>query len=421
MPEDLTQLTILLTGPQGTPYAAGVWKLHLKIPHDYPKSPPKASFRTKIWHPNVEESTGSICVDTLKRDWSSKLTLRDILIVGFVICAEASGNLTLSQTVSCLLIHPNPDSALNSAAGHLLQEDYSAFAAQAKLMTSIHAVIPSALRDAVAAAQRRGEDSSRPAPLKLATGKRPHVAMEPTPPPTSQEDSDGESEWDDENDSKENDPNISPMPFTQPNLPQRPRLAKRPLSDLPTPVESPTDDEDEHYNGMTPSERNIAANTPLQSSRFDFAVQTPNLSSNIACLGISSTHDRPMAKLPERHRGSGSFNFSTWMKEQDTQSSSSAKGLMITPFEDKFNFSSFVSTEEDSEMQGPRRKRVCSDEVGAPSEEKENITEVKDMLEVKPLLKTVRVEANVGRKFTVASGNTAGTGKVKPRIGLRRL
>ena len=81
MPDDLTQLTILLTGPQGTPYSAGVWKLHLKIPHDYPKSPPKASFRTKIWHPNVEESTGSVCVDTLKRDWQSKLTLRDILIV----------------------------------------------------------------------------------------------------------------------------------------------------------------------------------------------------------------------------------------------------------------------------------------------------------------------------------------------------
>jgi len=81
MPDDLSQLTVLLTGPPGTPYAEGVWKLHLKIPLDYPKSPPKASFRTKIWHPNVEESTGSVCVDTLKRDWLSKLTLRDILIV----------------------------------------------------------------------------------------------------------------------------------------------------------------------------------------------------------------------------------------------------------------------------------------------------------------------------------------------------
>lgn len=51
------------------------------MPDDYPQSPPKASFRTRIWHPNVEESTGGVCVDTLKRDWESSLTLRDVLIV----------------------------------------------------------------------------------------------------------------------------------------------------------------------------------------------------------------------------------------------------------------------------------------------------------------------------------------------------
>lgn len=55
--------------------------MHLKIPEDYPQSPPKAFFKTRIWHPNVEESTGAVCVDTLKRDWEPKLTFRDILIV----------------------------------------------------------------------------------------------------------------------------------------------------------------------------------------------------------------------------------------------------------------------------------------------------------------------------------------------------
>jgi len=79
--DDLTKLTILLTGPQGTPYSQGLWKLHLRIPEDYPKIPPKASFRTRIWHPNVEENSGSVCVDTLKKDWQPKLTLRDVLIV----------------------------------------------------------------------------------------------------------------------------------------------------------------------------------------------------------------------------------------------------------------------------------------------------------------------------------------------------
>lgn len=83
--DDLTQLVVMLAGPHGTPYSAGLWRLQLRIPEDYPASPPKAAFRTRIWHPNVEESTGAVCVDTLKRDWEPKLTLRDILVVCFFL------------------------------------------------------------------------------------------------------------------------------------------------------------------------------------------------------------------------------------------------------------------------------------------------------------------------------------------------
>lgn len=79
--DDLSQLTILLAGPPGTPFAQGIWKLHLKMPDDYPKSPPKATFKTRIWHPNMEELSGAVCVDTLKRDWQPNLTLRDVLVV----------------------------------------------------------------------------------------------------------------------------------------------------------------------------------------------------------------------------------------------------------------------------------------------------------------------------------------------------
>lgn len=95
--DDLTQLDVLLTGPPVTPYSEGLWRLHLKIPEDYPRNPPKATFRTRIWHPNVEETSGAVCVDTLKRDWESKLTLRDVLIVSFRM-----------QLSSCLLAPPGP-------------------------------------------------------------------------------------------------------------------------------------------------------------------------------------------------------------------------------------------------------------------------------------------------------------------------
>jgi ubiquitin-conjugating enzyme E2 S len=43
------------------------------------------------------------------------------------------------QTIKCLLIVPNPESALNEEAGRLLLERYEDYAKHAKLMTSIHA------------------------------------------------------------------------------------------------------------------------------------------------------------------------------------------------------------------------------------------------------------------------------------------
>lgn len=145
LPDNLTQLLICLTGPEGTPYSQGLWHIRLDIPIEYPSSPPTATFKTRIFHPNVAEETGAVCLETLKRDWDPKLTLKDILI-----------------TISCLLIQPNPDSALNQKAGALIQEDYDAFARQARLMTRIHAPISEHLLPFAQEARRRGEeDDSR--------------------------------------------------------------------------------------------------------------------------------------------------------------------------------------------------------------------------------------------------------------------
>jgi ubiquitin-conjugating enzyme E2 S len=138
---ELTSLDILLAGPVGTPYSSGVWRLHLEIPPTYPTAPPTAQFRTRLWHPNIDEATGAVCVETLKRDWSSALKLRDVLV-----------------TISCLLIQPNPASALNEAAGKLASEDWDGFCRRAKLMTEIHAAVPHDIAKEVKEAQMRGED-----------------------------------------------------------------------------------------------------------------------------------------------------------------------------------------------------------------------------------------------------------------------
>ncbi|KAI6844271.1 hypothetical protein KC340_g1329 [Hortaea werneckii] len=139
--DDLTVLDLLLAGPTHTPFTTGVFKLHLSIPSSYPTQPPTAFFRTPIFHPNVDPQTGGVCVETLKRDWDVKLTLRDILVV-----------------IGCLLIQPNPDSALNAEAGSLIQDDFQAFARRAEMMTGIHARVPARLKEAVKEAQGRGRE-----------------------------------------------------------------------------------------------------------------------------------------------------------------------------------------------------------------------------------------------------------------------
>ncbi|CAN6633031.1 ubiquitin-conjugating enzyme E2 1 [Trichomonascus vanleenenianus] len=118
----LESVTVVLNGPEGTPFSGGAWKVTLKL-EGYPTAAPKAYFNTKIFHPNVDPQTGEVCVDTLKRDWSPDVDLSHILL-----------------TIRCLLIEPNPDSSLNEDAGRLIQEDYSAFEKTARLMTRVHAL-----------------------------------------------------------------------------------------------------------------------------------------------------------------------------------------------------------------------------------------------------------------------------------------
>lgn len=45
------------------------------------------------------------------------------------------------QTIKCLLIVPNAESALNEEAGKLLLEHYDDYSQRAKMMTEIHAQV----------------------------------------------------------------------------------------------------------------------------------------------------------------------------------------------------------------------------------------------------------------------------------------
>merc|ERR1712060_613943 len=71
------QATII--GPVGSPYEGGFFNLNVSFAADYPFKPPKVQFTTKIYHCNVN-SSGAICLDILKDQWSPALTVSKVLL-----------------------------------------------------------------------------------------------------------------------------------------------------------------------------------------------------------------------------------------------------------------------------------------------------------------------------------------------------
>jgi len=162
--EDITEVRATIDGPVGTPYADGLFRMKLVLGKDYPQAPPKGFFLTKIFHPNVS-STGEICVNVLKKDWKPNLGVKHVLV-----------------TVKCLLIYPNPESALNEDAGKLLLEDYAAFSSRAKMMTEIYARAPSSSSSSSSGSSEATASSSRGA---VASGGKKHAGDASTNGPTN--------------------------------------------------------------------------------------------------------------------------------------------------------------------------------------------------------------------------------------------
>ena len=87
-------------GPKDTPYEDGRFFLDINIPENYPFSPPKITFKSRIYHCNVSKS-GEICLDILKDQWSAALTISKCI-----------------SSISLLLSQPNPDDPLVASIAH---------------------------------------------------------------------------------------------------------------------------------------------------------------------------------------------------------------------------------------------------------------------------------------------------------------
>lgn len=86
-----------VVGPKNTPYADGTYYFEMKFTNDYPyKGPIDVRMKTPIYHPNISNSNGHICVQYFS-SWQNTYDVAGIV-----------------NTIFDLLDNPNPASSYNS-------------------------------------------------------------------------------------------------------------------------------------------------------------------------------------------------------------------------------------------------------------------------------------------------------------------
>ncbi|KZC09366.1 PREDICTED: ubiquitin-conjugating enzyme E2 T-like [Dufourea novaeangliae] len=96
--DNCENLVATIIGPHGSAYIGAIFELEIDIPEQYPFEPPRVTFKTPVYHPNIDNN-GRICMDLLnmppKGSWKPTISLQNLL-----------------DAVQCLLGNPNPDDPL---------------------------------------------------------------------------------------------------------------------------------------------------------------------------------------------------------------------------------------------------------------------------------------------------------------------
>mmetsp|Transcript_141016 Transcript_141016/g.199749 ORF Transcript_141016/g.199749 Transcript_141016/m.199749 type:complete len:188 (+) Transcript_141016:121-684(+) len=125
------EFTVIFHGPKDSPYEGGTWKLRVDLPQAYPYKSPSIGFLNKIFHPNVDEGSGSVCLDVINQTWSPMFELVNVF----------------ETFLPQLLLYPNPSDPLNGEAAALLLREPEKYKQRVKEYVQKYASGDAAMQD----------------------------------------------------------------------------------------------------------------------------------------------------------------------------------------------------------------------------------------------------------------------------------
>lgn len=119
---DYTGWQVTIIGQDSTVYENGIFFMNIDFPVDYPFKPPTVKFITKIYHPNIDDKTGGICLALLKDNWQPNVTIRQVI-----------------NEIITLLYNPDIDNALRADVAQTYKNNIKQYEINAKEWTQKYA------------------------------------------------------------------------------------------------------------------------------------------------------------------------------------------------------------------------------------------------------------------------------------------